>query len=70
MEKEGWGGSNNDVSIGAKILVRAALSEEFVHHSGDYFDNDRGRFSEPHSDALNPAKNAQLLKTIEQAIAQ
>lgn len=70
MVKEGWGGSNNDVSTGADILVRAALSEEFSGHSGDYFDNDRGRFSEPHSDALDAAKNARLVDTIEQIIAQ
>ena len=66
MVKEGWGGSDNDVGIGADILVRAALSDEFISHSGDYFDNDRGQFSQPHPDALDPSKIKQVFAAIEQ----
>lgn len=64
MVKEGWGGSNNDVGIGADILVRAALSDEFDGHSGDYFDNDSGRFAYPHPDALNTQKSGQIIDAI------
>lgn len=68
MVKEGWGGSNNDVGIGADILVRAALSDEFDGHSGDYFDNDSGRFAPPHPDGLNDQKVAQVVSAIKAAI--
>jgi NAD(P)-dependent dehydrogenase (short-subunit alcohol dehydrogenase family) len=65
MVREGWGGSNNDVGIGADILVRAALSDEFNNHSGDYFDNDSGRFANPHPDALDAQKCADVVASIE-----
>lgn len=65
MVKAGWGGSDNDVGIGADILVRAALSDEFTGHSGDYFDNDSGRFSAPHVDALDTQKCADVVAAIE-----
>ncbi|MEZ9786182.1 SDR family NAD(P)-dependent oxidoreductase [Vibrio breoganii] len=53
MVKEAYGVAGGDLSIGAGILIRAALSEEFADASGQYFDNDIGRFSDPHRDALN-----------------
>ncbi|MEO0321082.1 MAG: SDR family NAD(P)-dependent oxidoreductase, partial [Pseudomonadota bacterium] len=56
MFKEGWCGSNNDVSIGADILVRAALDPAFEGRSGAHFDNDKGDFGDAHPDATNPGK--------------
>ena len=58
MVKEGFGVAGKDIGIGAEILVRAALSDEFGAASGRYFDNDSGRFASPHPDALNPQKTA------------
>ncbi len=50
-------------AIGADILCRAALSDEFAGlASGQYFDNDSGLFKAPHADALNPAKNRKLIR--------
>lgn len=69
MVKEAYGTSGNDLSIGADILFRAALSDEFANASGRYFDNDRRQFANPHPDALDPAKNAALVNAIEQVIA-
>lgn len=56
MVKEGFGVAGSDIGIGAEVLVHAALSETFADASGRYFDNDARRFSDPHLDALDPAK--------------
>lgn len=53
MVKEGFGVEGKDIGIGADILTRAAVSEEFADASGKYFDNDIGAFGDPHPDALN-----------------
>ncbi|WP_026941435.1 SDR family NAD(P)-dependent oxidoreductase [Hellea balneolensis] len=68
MVKEGWGGSDNDVSIGADILVKAALSDEFEGHSGDYFDNDSQRFAAPHPDGMNEQKISKLVQAIQNTL--
>ena len=47
MVKEGFGVAGSDLSIGANILARAALSDEFLGRSGAYYDNDAKRFAEP-----------------------
>ena len=65
MVKEGFGMSGNDTRIGADILVRAALSDEFAEASGLYFDNDKGRFASPHPDALDPQKCQEVIGIIE-----
>lgn len=64
MVKEGFGVAGNDLSIGVDILLRAALSEEFSNASGRYFDNDSGRFSDPHADGLDEAKVAALVQVM------
>ena len=51
MVQEGFGVAGNDIRIGAEILVRAALDNEFSDASGKYFDNDKGQFASPHPDA-------------------
>lgn len=70
MVKEGWGGSNNDIGIGADILIRAALSDEFVGRSGDYFDNDSGRFAPPHPDGLDAQKIEAVVTTINKVLSE
>lgn len=65
MVKEGFGVSGKDIGIGADILIRTALSDEFATATGQYFDNDIGQFSSPHPDALNLQKSEQLMHTIE-----
>ncbi|WP_251359186.1 SDR family NAD(P)-dependent oxidoreductase [Kangiella sp. TOML190] len=65
MVKEGFGVEGKDLNIGADILVRAALSDEFASASGKYFDNDIARFSDPHPDALDSEKCLNLLKELD-----
>lgn len=68
MVKEAYGRAGQDLRIGADILTRAALSDEFVDASGRYYDNDRKSFAQPHPDALDSVKNKRLIETIERLI--
>ena len=70
MVKEGFGVAGADIGIGADILVRAALTEEFADVSGQYYDNDNGRFASPHPDALDLKKSQEVVSAIEAALAQ
>lgn len=65
MVKEGFGFDGHDIGIGADILVRAALSDEFTEASGQYYDNDAKRFAAPHAEALDEVKAAALVQEIE-----
>jgi NAD(P)-dependent dehydrogenase (short-subunit alcohol dehydrogenase family) len=65
MVKEGFGVAGSDIGIGAEILVRAALADEFAAASGLYFDNDKGRFASPHPDALDTQKCREIVRVIE-----
>ncbi|MDO6485181.1 SDR family NAD(P)-dependent oxidoreductase [Shimia thalassica] len=69
MVKEGFGVAGNDLSIGADILMRAALSSEFDGASGAYFDNDSGGFAQPHAAALDPDHASIVMKKIEEIAA-
>jgi len=69
MVKEGFGVAGSDIGIGADILIRASLSDEFSNASGKYFDNDSGAFAQPHPDALNAAKVAAVIDTIRDFVA-
>ncbi len=69
MVKEAFGSSRSDVSVGAQILVRAALDDTFAAASGNYFDNDAGEFSDPHPDALNARKCRLVIDAMEAALA-
>lgn len=53
MVKEGFGVPGKDINIGADILLRVALDDEFAKANGEYFDNDSGRFASPHAHALD-----------------
>ncbi|MEM0967512.1 MAG: SDR family NAD(P)-dependent oxidoreductase [Verrucomicrobiota bacterium] len=70
MVKEGFGMSGKDLNIGAEVLVRAALADEFADSSGKYFDNDLGVFSDPHPDALDKDKLAAIVLKIEEILDQ
>ena len=61
MVREAYGSSGRDISQGVDILLRAALSEEFATAGGKYFDNDSGRFADPHPAALDVAKGQALI---------
>ena len=64
MVKESYGMAGNDLRIGADILRRAAVSEEFDNASGQYYDNDAGRIARPHPAAADRAHVAQLMAAI------
>ncbi|ARD21254.1 MULTISPECIES: SDR family NAD(P)-dependent oxidoreductase [Shewanella] len=70
MVKQAYGVAGGDLSIGADILTRAALSEEFAQATGQYFDNDRGQFASPHPDALDVAKTAKVVAVLERVLTE
>jgi NAD(P)-dependent dehydrogenase (short-subunit alcohol dehydrogenase family) len=70
MVKQAFGVTGGDLLIGADILARAALTEEFAAASGQYFDNDSGRFASPHPDALDPRKSEKIVEAIEAVLAE
>lgn len=70
MVKEAFGVAGGDLRTGADILVRAALADDFAAASGRYFDNDKGQFSSPHPDALDPGKSDEIVRVIETILAK
>ncbi|XQF92938.1 SDR family NAD(P)-dependent oxidoreductase [Pseudoalteromonas espejiana] len=70
MVKDAYGLDGGDLKLGADIFCRAALSDDFKDATGLYFDNDAERFAPPHPDALNNAKNQQLIDTLDTVLAQ
>jgi len=69
MVTKGLGVAGKDISIGADILCQLAISGEFDNASGKYFDNDSGQFSEPHSEALSQKKSSEVVRVIEEILA-
>ncbi|ENO1792024.1 MULTISPECIES: SDR family NAD(P)-dependent oxidoreductase [Vibrio] len=65
MVKDAYGVAGGDIRLGADILTRAALSEEFAQAHGMYFDNDIEAFAPPHPDALDQSKTQQIIDSIE-----
>jgi len=70
MVKMAYGMAGKDLSIGADILTRASVSDEFSNASGTYYDNDVGQFTSPHPDALNQQKCEEIVYVIEEIIAK
>ena len=70
MVKEAFGVAGGDIRIGAEILCRAALTDEFAAATGQYFDNDSGQFASPHRDALDPGKCKEIVRVIEAVLAE
>jgi len=70
MVRDAFKVAGNDISMGAEILTRAALSDEFASASGQYFDNDSGSFAPPHQDALDTKKVEKIVQAIEGVLTQ
>jgi len=70
MVKQAYGVAGADIQIGAEILSRAALEDEFANASGQYFDNDSGRFAPGHRDALDPRKCEEIVHAIETVLTE
>lgn len=70
MVKQAFGVTGGDIRIGAEILTRAALTDEFKTASGKYFDNDSGQFASPHPDALDTRKCQEIVRVIETILAK
>lgn len=70
MVRQAFGVAGGDLRIGAEILCRAALADEFAAASGRYFDNDSGQFASPHPDALDPQKSEEIVRVIEAILAK
>ncbi|HBE70195.1 MAG TPA: oxidoreductase [Planctomycetaceae bacterium] len=68
MVREAYGQEGKDLRIGARILVRAALSDEFDGKSGQYFDNDSGQFASPHPDALDMQQCEAVVKAMDSIV--
>ena len=70
MVKEGFGIAGNNLGIGADILIRAALSDEFLGQSGRYFDNDAGHFASPHPAAVEAGQIEAVMAAIERIVGE
>ncbi len=70
MVKEAYGVKGGDLRIGADILCRASLSDDFAQASGKYFDNDRGIFAMPHPDALDDELVIEVVRLIERILVR
>ena len=70
MVREGYGIAGSDVGIGAGILVQTALGDAFADASGRYFDNDAGRFANPHPQAMDAARCRAVVDAIEKVLAR
>ncbi len=68
MVKQAYGIQGGDLRVGADILCRAALSDEFADASGRYYDNDAQRFCEPHPAGQNLAQCEQLALVLDKII--
>ncbi len=68
MVKTAYGRDGYDLSIGANILYKASLSEEFANASGKYFDNDYGIFANPHPFALKESNRKELIKVLDSLV--
>jgi len=69
MVKQAYGSEGYDLGIGADILVRASLSDEFKDARGLYYDNDIKSFSNPHPHALNRSLRQEVISILEDKIS-
>ena len=70
MVKEGFGIEGNDINIGSDILVRFVNDPEYSKRTGGYFDNDSGGFAPMHETATDDAFIDELIKGLDQIIAE
>lgn len=64
MVRDAFGRAGRSLAVGADILVRAALDPAFADATGQYFDNDAGRFGPPHPAAMDDRQTARLVETL------
>lgn len=69
MVVQGFGVAGKDLKIGADILCEAATAASFAKSTGKYFDNDEGRFNQPHEAALDTAHASAVMEGIDATIA-
>ncbi|EMI43739.1 SDR family NAD(P)-dependent oxidoreductase [Rhodopirellula sp. SWK7] len=69
MVNETFGIPGSDVMIGADILTRAAISDEFADASGKYYDNDSKRFGTPHPDGLDSHLSREVIEAMDAFLA-
>ncbi|MEL6919929.1 MAG: SDR family NAD(P)-dependent oxidoreductase [Pseudomonadota bacterium] len=62
MVREGFGVAGHDLQIGADILCRLALDDDFADASGQYWDNDAGRFG--HIDVRQAARVTEAIASL------
>tara|TARA_B100001093_G_scaffold70835_1_gene61352 strand:+ start:924 stop:1721 length:798 start_codon:yes stop_codon:yes gene_type:complete len=70
MVREGFGIEGNDVDIGADLLVRFVNEPELSKRTGEYFDNDSGRFAPIHEAATHDAFVDELIEDLDRIIAE
>ena len=70
MVKESFGINGKDIAIGAKILTQLALDPKHTNDSGKYFDNDIGKFNQPHKSGLINKDCAKLVSLMDIFIAE
>ncbi|WP_277207093.1 SDR family NAD(P)-dependent oxidoreductase [Vibrio misgurnus] len=68
MVRDGFGIDGGDINIGAEIIFKAALSDTFSDSSGKYFDNDLGKFTDPHPYAQDIVKCSQLVQKMNELL--
>lgn len=68
MVRVAYGKKGYDLLIGANILYRASLSNEFQDKTGAYYDNDYEQFSMPHQFALKKENRVALIETMDEII--
>ncbi len=61
MVQTAYGRKGYDLNIGADILYKASLSNEFANANGKYYDNDNEMFASPHPYALNKGHRQKLI---------
>ena len=70
MVKEAYGVAGGDLSIGADILSRASLADEFIGAGGRYYDNDIEDFTLPHPDTFDLQKVDEVVEVIEKLLRE
>ena len=68
MVKEGFGIAGADIMIGADIIMKAAVSDEFNDANGLYYDNDAKAFGPPHEAAEDPELGRALITEMERIL--
>lgn len=63
MVQEAYGQYWSSAEKGAQILYELATDRKHTNNSGQYFNNDEGRFSKAHPDAYSPRKIEELIAT-------